>query len=166
MDADQTINLEELASIIKDAKAVAKRYRKLTGRPLGITGEVAEYEAAKLLGLRLARVRQDGYDALREGGEAANRLQVKGRCILDGGKRSQQVPSINRKKDWDGVLLVLLDEAFEPIEIHEADRPRIVETLARPGSKARNERGAMAVSKFKSIGRRVWTRTAGSAAIQ
>ncbi|HYU11100.1 MAG TPA: hypothetical protein VEK82_00890 [Stellaceae bacterium] len=162
MDTDLTINLQELAAIIKDAKAVAKRYRKLTGRPLGITGEVAEYEAAKALGLRLARVRQDGYDALRQRGASANRLQIKGRCIVDGGKRSQQVPSINRKKEWDGVLLVLLDDEFEPMEIHEADRLPIIETLAKPGSKARNERGAMAVSKFKSIGRRVWTRTAES----
>src|SRR5712691_8074525 len=36
---DRTIDLKELEVIIADAKAVARRYRKLTGRPLGITGE-------------------------------------------------------------------------------------------------------------------------------
>jgi hypothetical protein len=73
MDVDRTIDLDELAVIIADAKAVARRYRKLTGRPLGITGEVAEYEAVRLLGLRLADVRQDGYDAVREtGGSVRN----------------------------------------------------------------------------------------------
>jgi hypothetical protein len=160
MDADQTIALDELASIINDAKTVAKRYRNLTGRPLGITGEVAEYEAARLLGLRLAGVRQDGYDAICETSGLAYRLQIKGRCILDDGRRSQQVPSINREKEWDGVLLVLLDGDFEPTEIYEADRLPIIAVLEGPGSKARTERGAMAVSKFKAIGRRVWSKKA------
>ena len=77
MDIDRTIDLDELAVIIADAKAVARRYRKLTGRPLGITGEVAEYEAARLLGLRLADVRQDGFDAVRE---------------TDGGVRKDRAP--------------------------------------------------------------------------
>ena len=54
------------------------------------------------------------------------------------------------------MLLVLLDERFEPIEIWEAGRPAIAAAIEAPGSKARNERGTLAVSKFKSIGRRVW----------
>ena len=94
-----TVDLDELAPVINDAKTLAKRYRNLTGRPLGITGEVAEYEAARLLELRLAAVRQDGYDAIRQTAGTAQRLQIKGRCILDGGRRSQQVPSINRKRN-------------------------------------------------------------------
>jgi hypothetical protein len=163
MDAGRGVDLEQHASIIKDAKALAKRYRNLTGRPLGITGEVAEFEATRLLGLRLATVRQDGYDAIRQRGADVQRLQIKGRCILDGGKRSQQVPSINRKKEWDGVLLVLLDGEFEPMEIYEADRLSITAALEKPGSKARNERGALAVSKFKAIGRRVWSRASAAA---
>src|SRR4051794_25948801 len=76
---DRTIDLKELEVIIVDAKAVAHRYRKLTGRPLGITSEVAEYEAARLLGLRLADVRQHGYDAVRETHEIVRKLQIKGR---------------------------------------------------------------------------------------
>src|SRR5271165_2835873 len=139
MRIDRTVALEELASIINDAKGVAKRYRKLTGRPLGITGEVAEYEAARLLGLRLADVRQDGYDAVRQTNANAQKLQIKGRCIPDNGKRSQQVGAIKLKKEWDGVLLVLLDQELEPLEIFEADRSKITEALEHPGSKARNE---------------------------
>jgi hypothetical protein len=54
------------------------------------------------------------------------------------------------------VLLVLLDETFEATAIYEADRPAVEAALLAPGSKARNERGALAVSKFKSIGRRIW----------
>jgi hypothetical protein len=110
--------------IIADAKAVAQRYRKLTGRPLGITGEVAEYEAARLLGLRLADVRQHGYDAVSEAGESVRKLQINGRCLLDNGKRSQQVSAIKLEKDWDGVLLVLMDEEFEPLQYSRPIVPR------------------------------------------
>jgi hypothetical protein len=159
---DRTIDLKELEGIIADAKVVAHRYRKLMGRPLGITGEVAEYEAARLLGLRLANVRQNGYDAVRETQEIVHKLQIKGRCLLDNGKRSQQIGGIKLEKDWDGVLLVLMDEEFKPQQIFEADRPEITAALEEPGSKARNERGALAVGKFKSIGRRIWSSDVGT----
>ena len=56
------INLEEVGDIIQSVKVLAKRYRNATGRPLGITGEVAEYEAARLLNLELAAVRQSGLE--------------------------------------------------------------------------------------------------------
>jgi hypothetical protein len=51
---------------------------------------------------------------------------------------------------------VLLNDQFRPLEIYEAERAAIEEALRAPGSKARNERGALAVSKFKSISRKVW----------
>jgi hypothetical protein len=35
-----------LGFVLGRAKSAAIEYRKLTGKPLGITGEVAEYEAA------------------------------------------------------------------------------------------------------------------------
>ena len=54
------------------------------------------------------------------------------------------------------MLMVLLDENLDATEIYEADRKPVIAALTAPGSKARNERGALAVSKFKSIGRLVW----------
>src|SRR5260370_7796882 len=89
--SERAINLKEVERVIGGGKAVAKHYRSLTGRPLGITGEIAEYEAARLLGLRLADVRQDGYDAIRETGGVMRKLQVKGRCILDDSKPGQRI---------------------------------------------------------------------------
>jgi hypothetical protein len=59
------------------------------------------------------------------------------------------------------VLLVVMDEEFEPLLIFEADRPAITAALREPGSKARNERGALAISRFKSIGRQVWNKNTG-----
>lgn len=57
------------------------------------------------------------------------------------------------------MLLVLLDENFDATAIYEAERPAVVAELTKPGSRARNERGALGVSKFKSIGVLRWRRT-------
>jgi hypothetical protein len=147
---------ERLIELLGEAKRLAKEYRALTGRPLGVTGEVAEYEAARLLGVELSTVRQAGYDAIRQMAHGPERLQIKGRCVLPGSKQGQRVGRIDLKREWDAVLLVLLDENFEPTAIYEADRHAVEAALVAPGSRARNERGALAVSKFKSIGRRIW----------
>lgn len=153
MNDSGSVDFTQLSSVMTQAKRIAIEYRNLTGRPLGITGEVAEYEAARLLNLELAPVRQDGYDAIRADG---TKLQIKARCLLDGAKNGM-VGGIKLKYEWDAVLLVLLDKDLDPISIYEADRITVTEALERPGSKARNERGAMAVSKFKSIGHLIWS---------
>jgi hypothetical protein len=150
-----SLKLDAVGQLIARAKQIAKEYRRLTGRPIGFTGEVAEYEAARLLGLELAAVRQAGYDAIRRRGEAVDRLQVKGRCIQSSNP-GQRLGRVDLTKDWDGLVLVLLDSDLEPAAIYEAGRGDIERALLAPGSKARNERGALSVSKFKSIGRQVW----------
>jgi hypothetical protein len=135
----------------------AAEYYRLTGRPLGITGEVAEYEAARLLDeVELSPVRQSGYDAVRRIGRRRQRLQIKGRCLPPKAKPGQRLGAIRLEREWDVVLMVLLNEHFEATAIYEADRPAIAAALQAPGSKARNERGQLGVGKFKSIGRRVW----------
>ena len=42
--------LAQIEKILMEAKRLSKEYKELTGKPLGITGEVAEFEAAKRLG--------------------------------------------------------------------------------------------------------------------
>jgi hypothetical protein len=147
-------SLDKLGTLITEAKRIAKDYRTLTGRPLGITGEVAEYEACRLLGLKIAQVREAGYDAIDL--STNRKMQIKGRCILDNSKRGQRVGRIDRTKEWDAVLLVLLDQDFEPMSIFEAEREDIEAALSAPGSKARNERGQLGVEKFRKLGRVVW----------
>lgn len=119
-------------------------------------GEVAEYEAARLLGVELSPPRQAGYDAIREEQGGPKRLQIKGRYIAADSKPGQRVGGIKLDREWDAVLLVLLDADFEATAIYEAERPDVEAALLAPGSRARNERGALAVSKFKSISRRIW----------
>jgi hypothetical protein len=106
--------------------------------PLGITGEVAEHEAARILGVELTPARQAGYDAIERKGRSTHRLQIKGRGLLPNSKPGQRLGSIDVKKDWDAVLLVLLNENFDATEIHEAQRAAVLAALSAPGSKACN----------------------------
>jgi hypothetical protein len=149
-------NSRQILELLAEAKTIAERYYALTKKPLGITGEVAEYEAARILGVELAPARQAGYDAIEIVDGKRRTLQIKGRCLPPGCSPSQRLGSIQPDKEWDSVLMVLLDATFSAAEIWEADRAAILSALAVPGSKARNERGALAVTKFKSIGRLRW----------
>lgn len=151
MKSDQAV-----FTLLGNAKLIAQEYYALTGKPLGITGEVAEYEAARILGIELTPARQAGYDAVEVIGGKARTLQIKGRCLPNGCSPGQRLGSIQPQKEWDAVLMVLLDCSFNATEIWEADRAAVVAALAAPGSKARNERGALAVAKFKAIGRLRW----------
>jgi hypothetical protein len=154
----------KLSTLLRAAKRLAKQYRALTGRPLGITGEVAEFEASRLLGLKLSDARRAGYDATRSEGGRTIRYQIKGRVLFKDSKRGQRVGSIKLSHSWDKVLLVLLDEDLGATEIYELRRRPIRAALAAPGSKARNLRGALSISWFKNHGQLVWKRKAPRAA--
>ncbi len=62
--------------ILAAVKPLAAEYYKLTGKPLGVTGEVGELEVAELFGMTLAPPRATGIDALR----GAERVQIKTRA--------------------------------------------------------------------------------------
>jgi hypothetical protein len=148
--------MTELAKLIAQAKRLGREYYELTGRPLGVTSEIGEYEAARLLGLTLAQVRQPGYDATRKTRNGVQRYQIKARCVLPTSKSGQRVGRISLIQEWDAVLLVLLDLDFEATAIYETDRAAITEALMKPGSKSRNERGALSISQFIAIATQVW----------
>src|SRR5205814_4887002 len=116
---EDAVNKDRILKVLGEAKKLAQEYRILTGKPLGITGEVAEYEAARLLGVELTPARQAGYDAMEHVAGTTRRLQIKGRCMLPGCKAGQRLGSIDVTKDWDAVLMVLLDENFDAFEIYE-----------------------------------------------
>ncbi len=145
---------EKLEKILQGAKRAAIAYQELTGKPLGITGEIAECHAAKLLGLQLAVVRTPGYDAIDGKGR---RIQIKARRVAANRKgKTQRVGSVKLDYAWDVAMLVLLDDRFEAFAIYEAKRRAIAAALKKPGSNARNVRGALSVSAFKSIGKQIW----------
>jgi hypothetical protein len=152
MGANDTAVLE----VLRKAKLLAQRYRKLTGKPLGITGEVAEYEAARVLGVKLTPARNTGFDATERKNGSIRRLQIKSRCLLANCKPGQRLGSIDIEKEFDAVLMVLLDENFDATAIYEAGRDAVIKAIKEPGSKSRNERWALGVNKFKAIGKLRW----------
>jgi hypothetical protein len=158
MPSDKTKQyLSIVGPLLRQARSVAQRYKEATGRPLGITGEVAEYGAVRLLDLDICEVRQAGYDAICEG--PYRRIQIKGRSMSD--PRRGRLAKIDLKKDWDSVMLVLLDEGYQPQSIHEAPRPAIEQALTKPGSVARNKRGQLGVSQFLRIAECRWSSNEG-----
>jgi hypothetical protein len=142
--------------ILKQVKMLAKEYRDVFGRPLGVTGEVAEYEACRHMNLRSMPPRHAGYDAeTREG----RKIQIKGRVRLPDTSPSQRVGSIRFNHEWDEVWLVILDEDFDAIGIYRATRAALARAVNKPGSKARTDRGQLNVTTFKSIGEKIWPQT-------
>lgn len=138
--------------ILAAVKPLAIEFYALTGKPLGVTGEMAEYAAAEILGLKLAPARTQGYDATR----GNDRIQIKGRAFGAKAKKSQRMSRIKLDAPCDFVMLVLLDSAtMDCKEIWEAPYGEVCEILRKPGSKAR-ERGALGVPTFKKIARKIW----------
>lgn len=146
---------DDIGKVLARAKQAAVDYYNLTGKSLGITGEVGEYEASRLLGLTLTDPRTSGYDAIDESGV---RYQIKARSLsADARRKSQQLGSIKTNYEWDIVLFVLMDERFQALEIWKAERNAVVKELKKPVSRARNERGALSTSKFRQIGTQIWS---------
>jgi hypothetical protein len=124
-----------LREILAAVKPLAAEYYQLTGKPLGVTGEIAEYIAAQELGLELAPPRTKGFDAIRRTEKGDQRIQIKGRAYGDQ-KRSQRIGTIKRGAPCDGVLLVLMDNrTLEPREMWEAPYAAVEDRLNFPGSK-------------------------------
>jgi hypothetical protein len=142
----------QLMHLLGEAKRLAVAYYHLTGRPLGVTGEIGEYEATRLLNLTLAEARQSGYDAEDADGK---KYQIKTRCVREKSNNGQRMGAIKLDHEWDFVLLVVLNEKFEPQAIYQAGRDAIKREIERPGSRARN-RGALGIRKFQQIGQQVW----------
>lgn len=147
----KSADVARVREILATVKPLAAEYYRLTGKPLGVTGEVAEYVAAQLLSIKLVPARTEGHDALRRN----ERIQIKGRAYGEK-SRSQRISKIKLDASCDTVLLVLLDNGtLEAREMWEARYCDVCDCLRKPGSKAR-ARGSLAVSTFKGIACRIW----------
>jgi len=148
--------------LISEARRIAADYRRATGKTLGgVTGEIAENDAARLLNLELSEDRNHGYDAIGKGKREGKKIQIKGRAIFDNAKSGQRIGQLKVNQEWDSVILVLMNEDFEPVEIFEAERADLLESLDETSDSKRNKRGAMSVSRFKHLASLVWTSEEG-----
>jgi hypothetical protein len=152
--------LVEIEKILTEAKRLSRRYKELSGKPLGITGEVAEFEAARRLGLELADARSPGYDAKKKEADSEVLIQIKGRSYPRSTRESgQRIGKIDFKKTWDAVVLVLMDEDFEVREILQASRKQIEDRLkslpvSEDGKQTQTQKGALTVPMFRSIAKK------------
>lgn len=149
---------DEIKPLLKEVKSIALRYYRLTRKPLGVTGEIAEHEAATILGLDLCTARQAGYDATESVDGIVKTIQIKGRYMPDPKKVSARLGSIDIAKPFDAVLIVLLDENYNAFAIYEATRENVLSALQAPGSRSRNERNQLGITKFKAISTLRWSR--------
>lgn len=148
--------------LMAQTRKLAADYRKATGQPLPLTAEIANFDAARLLDLKLIQPSPGGYDAVGQSGDCEGiRFQIKGRAIFDESKTGQRIGQLKLEQVWDAVLLVLLDEEYQPFAIYEADRATLEAALAEAPS---NKRGAMSVARFRIISRPVWSREEGAIA--
>jgi len=132
------------------------------GKPLpGISNEIALHDAIRLLRLKQVDATMGGYDAV-DPSRNDLRIQIKRRIIFDESTTGQRVGQIKAEQPWDCVVLVLMDEDYEPYEIYEADRDELLEFMDQSSSN-RAKRGALSVARFKIIGRLFWSREQGLA---
>ena len=155
MPASGKQTAKQVEKVLEQARKAAVRYYKLTGKPLGITGEIGEYLASKKLKLTFADARQAGYDAIDE---KDRKIQIKTRRVPRGKSLSgQRMGVVRLDHEWDVLMLVMLDENFDIVSMHEAGRRAVAHALGKTESKAR-KRGALGVSEFMNLGKQVWPR--------
>lgn len=158
---DNAVSLYSIDKLISEARRIAAEYRRVTGKPLGISAEIACHDACTYLGLE-AHEDAIGYDAVGLKGERKDyRFQVKGRAIFDKKKGGQRLGKIKVEQDWDKILLVLMDEDFETTEIYEASRDDMLEEIDAAGTSNRQKRGVISVARFKRLAHLVWNRDEG-----
>jgi len=150
------VSIYDVDKLMSEARQLAANYRKATGKPLGISSEIAIHDVIRIMDLEIVETSTGGYDAIGKGTRAGKKIQIKGRTVSAEMKSNQRVGQLKVDQDWDSVMLVLLNEDYEPMEIYEAAHDNILEVVSHSNSNRRN-RGAMSVSKFKHIAELVWT---------
>ncbi|RME32532.1 MAG: hypothetical protein D6786_10315 [Gammaproteobacteria bacterium] len=147
--------------LMAQTRSLAAQYRRATGKTLPVTAELAVHDAIRLLGLRPAPQGAAGHDALEGEGEATRRVLVKGRAIFDPEKGGQRIGQLNLAHEWDRLLLVLMDESYEPEEIWALEREQIEELQERLKGSRRARRGLLSVARARNIGTLRWSRERG-----
>jgi len=154
----EVYNLDRLMA---QTRALAAEYRRATGKTLPVTTELAVHDAIRLLELEPAPAAAAGYDAIQRESGRRHKVLIKGRAIFDPGKRRQRIGQLNLAADWDRLVLVLLDERYEPTEIYRLERAIIEQLEARLNASRRARRGLLSVARARSIGDLCWSAERG-----
>jgi hypothetical protein len=132
--------------LIDQIATLAVQYRKRFGKSLGVTAEIGEYKAAKLLNLRRVEGNiNKGFDAYDLGD---NEVQIKSRVTTSITQRT----GIFSSHKFDYALLVLLSDNYDIKEIYRADRKQIEKAI----KKQHYSKRSLPIGKFIAIGKPVY----------
>lgn len=140
-------------AILALVKPLAAKFYQVTHKPLGATGEVAEFAVIdKFPDIELAVARTEGFDAKR--GE--EKIQIKGRALGAGNISHHRISRIKQGANCHAVMLVILDqETLDAREIWEAPYSEVELLLKKEGSEAR-KRGSLSIGEFKKTAKQIW----------
>jgi hypothetical protein len=155
------LTVYSLDKLIAETRRLAAEYKRSTGQSLPVSGEIARHDAARILDLTLCEPRVGGVDAIGNGKRQGQRIQVKSRILTTDSKSGTRLGQLNTNGDWNTLLLIIMDEDYEPCEIYEAARDDIMDEIDEAAGSKRAKRGALSVAKFKNISWLVWTRETG-----
>jgi len=150
------MGIYDVDKLMLQARKLAADYRRATGKPLGISNEIAVHDVIRLMKLVPAEPGAGGYDAIGTGSREGRYIQIKGRTIFDDSKGGERIGQVKMDQEWDSIMLIIMDEDYEPSEIFEATREAIIEAMADISPK-RAKKGALSVARFKAIGEIVWS---------
>lgn len=159
--AEADIELYSIDKLMHETRQLAAKYRLATGSALPVTGEIARFDVAKALNLKLIDNLTLGYDAEGTNERAGLRILIKGRVIFEDSRSTPRIGQINPDGRWDNVVMVLFDDDYLPVEMYEATSDDIAAALKTKKESQNKKRGAMSVAQFKIIGELVWTRETG-----
>jgi len=162
MNQQNIDNAHSVDVLMLQARQLAANYRRTTGKTLaGVSGELSVYDAIRLLHL-IPAPDQIGFEAIgteQSGDLEGDKIQIKARTIFSDSKNknAQRIGQLKMEQNWDSVVLVLMDDDYEPFEIYDIDRASLSDNVVEPGSK-KAKKGAMTVARFKKIATLSWSR--------
>jgi len=146
---NSSMTVFSIDKLMQETRRLAAQYRQSTGQTLPISGELARYDATRLLQLSA--------DFKGTKGPLANKIvQIKSRVIFDEQKSGYRIGQLDLGGSWQVCALVLYEASYEPFAIYIASHESILEAKNTISSKTK-ARGAMSLAQFKRIAQCVWT---------
>ena len=116
------MSLYSYDKLIEETRKLAAEFRRTTGTMLPVSGEIARHDVSHHLDLELYKEHSTGIDAVGRNAREGLRIQIKSRVVGDAVKPGHRIGQLNLDRDWDLVILSLMDDEFEPLEMYEASR--------------------------------------------
>jgi len=140
-----------IEQLMEQTRKLAVDYYQTTSQTLPVSQELAKHDAMAALSLQVSD--EAGIDAVTADGVP---VVIKSRVLFKDDLRGYRVGQLNTEAGWEAVLLVLMNDSYETISIFSLDRPTLESALAENPNPKRQRRGAMSITKFKTLGECVW----------